>query len=552
MSDGNDLDLDLKRTSLVVEVRSATTMATQEELARQGEALEASEKNDGVWRSMKRHRMALVYMLAAYSCAAVYGYDSIANTATLAMPSFQIYFGHFDEHINGYYLDSIWTSLWSSMTGVGQIIGSTVAGPLSQRIGRRYTAMASGSITIIGVALQYVAVSKGLLLAGKMINGAAVGGLLSVGTTYASEIAPPRLRGILLGGLAFFGVAMQCVGLGVVRCFVPNMGPIAFRTALALQWLVGGIPIIAFFFVPESPNFLLLKGRVDAARTAVAHIYGKTNSVDARVAHLMASIQEELQRDHRSSYIDCFKGTDRKRTLTVCLLMFGNGLIGSAFLTQNIYFLGLAGLPAIHAFDINIGGFALALMIIPASWYFGDKIGRRPLYLVGAAGNAVGMGVVGGLGYAPASNKASIWVLAVLLNLLITWQIFTSFMVSWSMSPELSSYKLRQQTQSIGIAVQAFTSWFFAFVTPYLYNVGPDSGNLGAKTGFIFMGSSVVLFGLAYFWVPETQGLTTEELDYLYEARTSPRMFKTSITVMNRVIMPDLGNNDKLDAKIES
>lgn len=120
------------------------------------------------------------------------------------------------------------------------------------------------------------------------------------------------------------------------------------------------------------------------------------------------------------------------------------------------------------------------------------------------------------------------------------------------MSPELSSYKLRQQTQSIGIAVQAFTSWFFAFVTPYMYNFGPDSGNLGAKTGFIFMGTSVVLFALAYLWVPETQGLTTEELDYLYETRTSPRMFKRSALVMNRVVMPDLGKKDKENEGIEN
>lgn len=95
--------------------------------------------------------------------------------------------------------------------------------------------------------------------------------------------------------------------------------------------------------------------------------------------------------------------------------MFGNGLNGSAFLTQNIYFLGLAGLPAIRCFDINIGGFGLALLVIPCSWVFGDKIGRRTLYLIGVAGNIMGMAVVGGLGYAPDGNKGAIWAVAVLL-----------------------------------------------------------------------------------------------------------------------------------------
>jgi hypothetical protein len=263
--------------------------------------------------------------------------------------------------------------------------------------------------------------------------------------------------------------------------------------------------------------------------------------VDARLAHLQNTIHHELEQNAHSSYLECFKGTDRKRTLTVCFLMFGNGLIGSAFLTQNIYFLSLAGLPVVHCFDINIAGFGLALLIIPCSWYFGDKLGRRPLYLIGVVGNAIGMAIVGGLGYAPSSNKGAVWVLAVFMfaskplfttnqangnrNLLITWQLFTCFMVSWSMSPEISSYKLRQQTQSISIVVQAFTTWVFAFCTPYMYNVGAGSGNLGAKTGFVFVGCSIIVLVMACLWIPETHGLTTEEIDRLYENKVSPRRF---------------------------
>jgi hypothetical protein len=117
----------------------------------------------------------------------------------------------------------------------------------------------------------------------------------------------------------------------------------------------------------------------------------------------------------KPSYLDCFRGTDRKGTLTIYLLQLGNSLIGSALLTQNIYFLTQGGLPVIHAFDINIGGFCLALLIMPFSWYFGDKVGRRPLYLGGVIGNIIAMAVVGGLGYAPSSDKGAIWAIAVLL-----------------------------------------------------------------------------------------------------------------------------------------
>jgi hypothetical protein len=165
----------------------------------------------------------------------------------------------------------------------------------------------------------------------------------------------------------------------------------------------------------RTPNYLLLKGRMEAARHSMVRIYGKNNHIDARLAHLQSGIQHETTLNQKASYLDCFRGTDRRRTLTVCLLMFGNGLAGTAFLTQNIYFLTLGGLPVIHAFDINIGGFGLSLLIMPLMWYFGDKVGRRPLYLGGVVGNIIAMGTVGGLGYAPLSDKGAIWAIAVIL-----------------------------------------------------------------------------------------------------------------------------------------
>lgn len=97
------------------------------------------------------------------------------------------------------------------------------------------------------------------------------------------------------------------------------------------------------------------------------------------------------------------------------ILMFGTGLIGTAFLSLNIYFLVLTGLPVIHCFDINIGGFALALLIMPFSGAISDSIGRRPLYLTGVVGNIIALAIVGGLGYASPSNRASLWTLAVIL-----------------------------------------------------------------------------------------------------------------------------------------
>lgn len=72
--------------------------------------------------------------------------------------------------------------------------------------------------------------------------------------------------------------------------------------------------------------------------------------------------------------------------------------------------------------------------------------------------------------------------------------------------------------------MQAFTSWFFSFVTPYLYNV--DSGNLGAKTGFVFTGTSILLFLGAWMLVPEIKDLGSVVLDTLYGKGVKPSEFE--------------------------
>lgn len=178
-----------------------------------------------------------------------YGYDVIVNGATVAMPAFLLSFGAVDA-TGALYAPSIWTSLWISMTNLGQAIGSAFAGIIAQRIGRRYAMMIYAAISIAGCAIMYNSDSRGMLLAGKIINGFSVGGLLAVGTTWASDVAPLSLRGPIQQGLVFFAVVMQGTSLGIVRAFVPNIKPIAWKTAFAIQFVVGGLPLLAFF-IPE-------------------------------------------------------------------------------------------------------------------------------------------------------------------------------------------------------------------------------------------------------------------------------------------------------------
>lgn len=160
--------------------------------------------------------------------------------------------------------------------------------------------------------------------------------------------------------------------------------------------------------------WLLSKGKDEQARKSLQRLYGSNHDVEVRYQILVHTLETERnQLDEQASFIECFKGADLKRTLTVAFLMFSNGTIGSGFLAQNVYFLLTVGLTAIQAFDIGIGGFFLGCLAIALSWTVTDKIGRRRLYLTGLTGNTIIMALIGGLGFR--SDKATVWGIAVLM-----------------------------------------------------------------------------------------------------------------------------------------
>ena len=96
--------------------------------------------------------------------------------------------------------------------------------------------------------------------------------------------------------------------------------------------------------------------------------------------------------------------------------------------------------------------------------------------------------------------------------------------MGWPIAAELSSYRLRAKTISIGVICQTLSTWVTLFTVPYMYNV--DSGNLGARTGFVFMGTTVLLLVAGYLMVPDTTGLTAEQIDRAYDQRVSPGNFR--------------------------
>jgi MFS family permease len=391
---------------------NSTTLTQDEQL---GKEIFETERQYTLWQTIKTNKRILLHCIAAFGAGTVFGYDTIANGATISMPSFLIYFGAITQE-GKLYLPSIWASLWTAMSYLFQAMGGFLIGFLSDRVGRKWPCVGACCLSVIGVGVQYAAMSRGILLLGKMINGFAIGCLFATATSWASEISPMRLRGPIQSAIVLFMFFMQAIGLVVVRMYVPYITPFAFRNVFALQWAWPISTGILFAFMPESPTWLLLTGRTSAAKRSLERLYGSRNNIAARMAHLSFIIRMEAEtakREGTGNFMDLFRSNNLKRTLTVVWMFVGFGLTGACLLAQSIYFLIIAGLPAIHSYDVAIGGFGIAIIAIIGSWVYMEKVGRRSLFLVGACGNMVVMFMIGGLYYSNANG--ALWAVAIIM-----------------------------------------------------------------------------------------------------------------------------------------
>jgi MFS family permease len=531
MNPGETLTADLTMIDSkesTVEHHDHANIRTRDE--QRGEQIFDAERQYSLWKAITTHKRIILHCLAAFGGGMCFGYDTIANGATISMPGFELYFGAVTAE-GELYVPSIWASLWTAMSYLLQALGGFLIGFVSDRVGRKWPCVGACCLSVAGVGIQVGATSRAMLLGGKMVNGLAIGCLFATATAWASEISPLRLRGPIQSAIILFMFLMQAIGLVVVRMYVPNITTHSFKMVFAIQWAWPIATGLLFVFMPESPTWLLLQGRTQSAKKSLERLYGSNNEIDARLAHMALGIrleEEQALRHGAGSFADLFRGSNLKRTLTVVWVFLGFGFTGACLLAQSIYFLIIAGLEPIHSYDVAIGGFGIAIFAIVGSWFFMEKTGRRMIFLVGAGVNCVVMFVIGGLYYA--HSKGALWAVAIIMyvvkdlfnfiidilrNLLISWQAVTLVSTAWAITGEISSYRLRAKTQGIAVISNAFSTWLFTFTVAYIYNV--DAGDLGIRAGFVYGGGSLLFFIFSYFLVPDLRGFSTEEIDWIYE-----------------------------------
>ncbi|KAF7553423.1 hypothetical protein G7Z17_g3666 [Cylindrodendrum hubeiense] len=457
----------------------------------------------------------------------MFGYDMVIVGAISALLRFRMDFG--DNIAGSYVLPALWLGLWNGLVQAGAAGGSIFAGWFQDRFGRRANFLLGGILGLIGTAASYTSGMpidqdhrRGLFLFAKIVVGMGCGVLMSTCQTYISEIAPRNLRGVILGFYAFNVSLGHLLAMAVVFGQISNMNTSAYQIPFATQWAFGGVSILAFICLPESPVWLVSQDRFEDAQKSLQRLgtsgENMLQKIQATVAHEDEGL---LETQGPPTYWECFQGVNFRRTYIIVILNILQQFVGIALVSNGAYFLLMAGMSAKYSLMVNLVGIASNMVVNMASWYTIPRFGRRTMILFSIALDCcawVGMGVAGCF-----KTSAANWFVGVALLL---FGFFNSFGVASAVpviSSEISCVRLRSKSAGIGLAAQCIAFWAFGFFTPYMYNT--DEANWGGKIGFFFAGTSALSYFVIWLLVPETKGRTYAELDLLFEAKTKTRKF---------------------------
>lgn len=302
----------------------------------------------------------------------------------------------------------------------------------------------------------------------------------------------------------------------------------AYRIPFALQWLwpVALFPILCF--APESPWHLVRKGRLDEAEKSIRRLQRRGAPVDAKQTLAMIihtnNIEQELTVG--TSYLDCFRGVERRRTEIACVCFAGQVLAGLQFAYNSTYFFQQIGLGTAATYNMNVGGTGMALAGTFINWFLlMPYFGRRTIYLSGMATLSlllflIGFLQIGATGTGPILNAQAAF------TLLWTFVFQLSIgQLGWSLPAELGSTRLRQKT--IVLARNTFYIAQFTGKTLEPYFLNPLQWNLRGYTAFVWAGTAFLTLVWAFFRLPETKGRTFDEIDMLFGQKVPTRKFRT-------------------------
>ncbi|KAN0069583.1 General substrate transporter [Elaphomyces granulatus] len=483
----------------------------------------------------------------------LFGYDSGYISGVLGMDYVKREMGNAvstDVDPSGFILASWQKSLITSILSAGTFFGALLGGEISERIGRRTTIMISCLVYAIGVAVQTGSINVGGLVAGRLIAGFGVGGVSATVILYVSEISPRKVRGLLVSGYQWAITIGLLVASGVDQGTKDRDDRSSYRIPISIQFIWAFILSAGLFVLPESPRYYVKRDRLELALKSLERVRGQkatTPGIQAELAEIKANYEYERQ-IASNSWLDCFRGgfaprSNLRRVIAGTSLQMFQQWTGINF----IFYYGTTFFQQVgisNAFLMSVIMNVVNVATTPASFYMIERFGRRTLLLWGAVTMCLCEFIVAIVGVADTSGHAANICLIVFTCFYIAGFATTWGPAAWVVIGEIYPLPIRAK----GVALATASNWLWncviAVITPYI--VDKDKGNLGVKVFFVWGSALFLCYVFVYFFIPETKGLSLEQVDKMLE-ETTPRTsakWKPSDTFAQTMGMADNGKED--------
>ena len=508
------------------------------------------EQNMTLMQGIRLYPKAIGWSVLISTLIVMEGFDIALINNLYGFQAFNQKFG-VQQPDGTYQIPAAWQAGLSNGANVGEIIGLFINGIVSERIGYRYTVL--GCLVLITgfTAIFFTAQNVQTLLVAEILCGIPWGVFQTLTVTYASEVCPVALRGYLTTYVNFCWGLGQLIAIGVIRAMLDRDDHWAYRIPFALQWMWPVPLFIGIAFAPESPWWLVRKGRIADAKKSLLRLTSldRDTSFDAdeTVSMMVHTTSLEEKITSGASYLDCFKGVNLRRTEIVCMTWAMQNLSGNSFSNYSTYFLQQAGLDEKSSYSFAMGQYAINMIGVFGAWFLMTiGLGRRTLYLYGLCGLCIMLFIMGFLGLTPREQRDASAIATG--SMMIVWALvyqLTVGTVCYSLVAELSTRRLQIKTVVLGRNAYNIVGIANSVLTPYMLN--PSAWNWGNYAGFFWAGICFCCIVYTYFRLPEPRGRTFAELDLLFERGVSAREFAgTKVDVFTESVN---GSSTSVDKK---
>ncbi|MDU6441170.1 MAG: sugar porter family MFS transporter, partial [Pantoea sp.] len=393
-----------------------------------------------------------------------------------------------------------------SMSLLGAMIGALLAGPLADKYGCKINLFISGICFAAGAVVSGYSNSIELLTLARILQGIGVGASSVLVPVYIAELAPAKIRGLLVTSFQLMITVGIVIAYGV-NTAAESQG--SWRFPIGIASVFGIALAIGVLFVTESPRWLIAVNKHAAARRTLIKLRGtdEVNEEIKETERLNALEQENIK------WRDLLSGHIRPMIVIGVLVAFFSNACGinlviyfapqilqSSGFTSSASWIGTVGLGLTNVIFTVVG-----MLIV-------DKVGRRPLLIAGAIGLTVSLVILALIFSVPAFESSSWLALASLVFYVVMYAVSPG-MLGFLIISEISPLRARAKATSLSIFIIFATNLVIALLSLPMLN------GMGASATFWLFAAICVVFTIFSFYVPETKGKSLEEVEIYFKEK---------------------------------